>query len=202
MIKTIIFDIGGVITHSDFKAIYSGFAERIGIPPEFVIEYHKIHLDDLLLGNITLDGFWTDMRKAGGNPNLDYAKIWIEEGVKHRRVNKELLDIIGQLRKHYSVGTLTNLTPLRELIDLEMHLYSHFDFSAFSFREHVKKPDPAFYELALKRARTEPEEAIFIDDKEQCTIGAEAVGMKSILYVYPDNAKLLLDLKKLGISIR
>ena len=88
MIKTIIFDIGGVITKTDFKKIYSDFAIRIGITPEFVINYHKEKVEDLLLGNITLDGFWKDMREAGGNPDLDYSTIWIEEAIKNREINK------------------------------------------------------------------------------------------------------------------
>lgn len=58
MIKTVIFDIGGVIKKTNFKAIYSGFAERIGISPEIVNNYHKEKMADILLGNISLEQFW------------------------------------------------------------------------------------------------------------------------------------------------
>ena len=200
MIKTIIFDIGGVVTHTDFKAIYSNFAHRIGVTPEFVVEYHKIHLADLLLGNITAEKFWQDMRDAGANTKLDFEKIWVEEGVRNREVNQGLLDIIAKLRKHYSVGTLTNLTASRLLIDQEMDLYSHFDYAVLSCVEHLKKPDPAFYRLALSRAEAKPEEAIFIDDKEEPVAGAESVGIKGVLYHYPDNAALEVRLKEIGVK--
>ena len=201
MTKTIIFDIGGVVTKTDFQAIYSNFAKRVGLSPEIVIAYHKEKIHDLLLGNITLGQFWKDMISAGADPKLDLRNIWIEEGTKNREVIKELLGIIKELRKKYSVGVLTNLTPTRLILDEKMDLYSHFDYAVLSCKEHLKKPDPAFYFLALKAASAEPEEAIYVDDKESCTAPAEELGIKSILYVYPDNTKLLESLTKLGVSV-
>jgi putative hydrolase of the HAD superfamily len=199
MIKTIIFDIGGVVTHTDFKAIYSGFARRIGIAPEVVIEYHKTHLAELLLGTITPERFWQDMRDAGGNPTLDFEKIWIDEGLKHREINNGLLALIEKLRKHYSVGTLTNLTPSRMLIDEKFDIYSHFDYAVLSCVEHLKKPDPAFYRIALARADAQPDEAIFIDDREEPVAAAEQMGIKGILYRYPENDALVEKLRASGV---
>lgn len=201
MIKTIIFDIGGVVIHSNFRAIYSNFAKRVGLPPEFVVEYHNKKVQDLLLGNITLEQFWKDMIDAGANPKLDIKKIWIEEGIKNREVNNELLSIIKELRKNYSVGVLTNLTPFRLILDNKINLYSYFDYTVLSCKEHTKKPNHKFYRLALKVASVKPEESVFIDDKESCTKPAEEVGMRTILYTYPDNMKLLEDLRRLGVSV-
>ena len=201
MIKTIIFDIGGVIARTNFEALYSNFAERVGISPELVSAYHETKIEDLLLGRITLDQFWKDMRDAGAKPDLDLQTIWIEEGIKNGEINNGLLEIIKKLRKNYSVGVLTNLTPSRLLLDEKFNLYSHFDYAILSCKEHLKKPDPAFYQLSLAAASAKPEEAIFVDDKEKCTVGAEQVGIKSIIYVYPDNAKLLEGLEQFGVSI-
>lgn len=201
MIKTIIFDIGGVITKSDFKKIYSDFALRIGISPEFVINYHKEKVEDLLLGNITLEDFWKDMKEAGGNPDLNYEAIWIEEALKNRKVNNELLEIIRKLRSNYSVGTLTNLTPSRFIVDEKLDLYSHFDYAILSCKEHIKKPDSRFYHLALTKASAQPGEAIFVDDKEEHIIAAQQIGIKTITYIYSDNSKFVDDLNRIGIYI-
>ncbi len=201
MIKTITFDIGGVIVRTNFEAIYSNFAKRVGLLPEFIIEYHKEKRHELLLGNITLDQFWKDMRDAGANPNLDFQSIWIDEGIKNREVNKELLSIIKNLRKNYSVGALTNLTSPRLILDEAMDLYSHFNYVILSCKEHLKKPDLEFYRLSLKATFAKPEETIFVDDKEIFTTAAEEAGMKSIIYIYPDNPRLLENLRQLGVSI-
>jgi epoxide hydrolase-like predicted phosphatase len=201
MIKTIIFDIGGVITHTDFPKIYSSFADRIGIAPEIVIEYHKKNLDDLLLGNTTAERFWRDMRDAGGNPKLNFEEIWVEEGLKNRNINDGMFPLIEKLRKQYPVGTLTNLTASRLLIDKKTDLYSHFDYTILSCEEHLKKPDQAFYRVALSRANVQPVEAVFVDDKEEFVAAAEHVGMKGIVYSYPNNDALIEKLKGIGIAI-
>ena len=194
-IKTIIFDIGGVLISTDFPAIYSSFGEKIGLKTGDVANYHKENIKQMLLGNITLENFWDDMRKLGGKPGLDYKKIWLEEGAKNRKFNSELIDIVKKLRENYSIGTLTNLTPHRVIMDEDIDLYSNFDYIVLSCIEHLKKPNPDFYKLALKRANVKPEEAVFVDDKEIFTRAAEELGIKTILYSYPDNKKFLSSLK-------
>lgn len=201
MIKTLIFDIGGVVTKTDFKTIYANFATRIGLPSDAVKNYIDTNVEELLLGNISLDKFWEDMKSAGGNPDLDYPAIWIEEGVKNREINTELVEIIKKLKENYSVGTLTNLTPSRILLDEEMNLYSIFDYSILSCVEHLKKPNPEFYKLAIQKAEARPEESIFIDDKEKHTNAASELGMNTILYNYGENKELVDSLRGFGVKI-
>jgi putative hydrolase of the HAD superfamily len=201
MIKTILFDIGQVVVKTDFNAIYADFAQRVGLSTEFLIAYHKDNFDDLLLGTITLEQFWTDMRNAGANPALDLSSVWIDAARKNRTVNEELLSIIKKLREKYSVGALTNLSPARLLVDESMNLYSHFDYAMLSCREHLKKPDPKFYQLGLTAANAQVSEAIFVDDQERYIKGAEAYGIKSIAYHYPDNATLLQNLREFNVAI-
>lgn len=199
--KTIIFDIDGVLVSTDFPAIYATFAVQVGLLPEIVSAYHEISKEALLLGEITPEQFWEDMRAAGGKPVADPAKVWVNAGLKHRQMNRGLLDIIAALRKTYTVGALTNLTTTRLLIDNAQDLYTHFDYAFLSCCEQLKKPDAAFYRLALRRAAVSPEEAIFVDDKEENIRAAEALGIKSLLFSYPDNTKLLADLSTLGVSV-
>ena len=200
--KTIIFDVDGVIVSMNFEAIFSNFAKRTGLALDFVINYHRTNMVDLLLGKMTLSKFWADMRNASNNPNLDFETIWIEEGIKNTKINKGLLKIVKKLKESgYSAGILSNCTESRILIDKTLGIYRYFDNVVLSCREKLKKPDPAFYRLALSRAHAKPSEAIFVDDKKFCTDGAEKVGMKSILYTYPDNVKLSEDLNKLGVPI-
>jgi len=202
-IKTLIFDIGGVITHTDFDKLYTNFALRVGVSPEFVIQYHEDYLADMLLGKVTFTEFLEDMIKAGAKSDLDIKAIWIEEGISSRNtdhINQELLGVIKKLREKYTVETLTNLTESRLLLDEKIDLYSNFDYAILSCVEHLKKPDPAFYKLALARTGVKPEEAIFIDDKESCVIAAEDIGMKGI--VYTNNEELMKELSKFGIIIK
>lgn len=197
MIKAIIFDIGGVVTFTDFHKLYTNFANRVGINPEFVIQYHPNSWDKLLVGDITLDGFFQDMKDAGAKDSLDLKIIWLEETLKVRAVNEELLNVITKLRKNYKVGVLTNLSPSRLMVDQHMGIYDHFDFAILSCIEHLKKPDPKFYQLALSKANATASECIFIDDKESNIIAARELGFKDIAYT--TNELLFEELKKLGI---
>jgi putative hydrolase of the HAD superfamily len=124
-----------------------------------------------------------------------------------------LLEYIEKLRKKYRVGTLTNLTPARELVDRETGIYSHFDYAILSCEEHFKKPDPAFYRLALERASVAPKEAIFVDDQEKYVAAAESIGICGVRYgevrnnrlleVFGNsaNVQLFRDFEKFGVSV-
>ena len=56
----------------------------------------------------------------------------------------------------------------------------------------IRKPFPEIYKLSLKNLGVLPEEAIFIDDRQKNIDGAEAVGIKSILYKDLNDLKLKL----------
>lgn len=190
--KFIFFDIGGVVVNSDFEAIYRNFAQRVGVSPQFVTDYHYSNPKEMLLGELTFDDFCQEVIKAGANRTLDLKKIWIEEGIKHRELNTELLQIIHGLRRNYRVGVLSNCTEGRVLLDNEVNLYKDFDFKLLSCVEHLIKPDPRFFQLALERSRSKPEETVFTDDQEQQVAAARELGLHGILFT--DNQKLLGDL--------
>ena len=199
MIKTIIFDIGGVVTSMNFDLLYANFAKRIGIDPQIVIKYHEVNMKDLILGKISFNDFCKEMVKVGGNTSLDFIEIWIEEANKIRVINHELLNIISSLRREYSVGVLSNLTESRYILDKSIGLYDNFDYSILSFKEHKEKPDLEFYKIIFGKVPVKPEEVIFIDDMEKNLIPASGLGMKTILY--RDNIQLVEGLSKLGIHL-
>ena len=63
-----------------------------------------------------------------------------------------------------------------------------FDFVIESSKENVRKPDPEFYLLACKRAKIEPNEAIFLDDLGINLKPAKELGMTTIKVIDPDVA--------------
>lgn len=199
MIKTILFDISGVVTETEFGSVYAGFGERIGLTKEIVENYHKEHFHEMLTGRITLEDFWADMKKLGGRDYLSYQDIWLEEVTKSRKINNELLGIIDKLRKNYTVGVLSNLTPSRLIADEQINLYSHFDYTVLSCIEQSRKPFAEFYEIAVKRSGFAAEEIVLIDDAQINLETANKIGMQGILYQYGDNQSLVTKLQGLGV---
>jgi 2-haloacid dehalogenase len=63
--------------------------------------------------------------------------------------------------------------------------------------EKLIKPDPAIYELCLKRNNLKASECLFIDDSLKNVKGAEAIGMKTHHFTTPETLKAELK----GLSV-
>ena len=79
----------------------------------------------------------------------------------------------------------------------EAAIFDRFRDIVVSGDEKLVKPDAAIYRLALDRFGLKPEEAVFIDDREDNIAGAEAVGISSLLFT--DAPTLRRDLVGLGL---
>lgn len=75
-------------------------------------------------------------------------------------------------------------------------IFDHFRDIIVSGTEKLTKPDPAIYELALKRFRLNPNEAIFIDDNLDNVVGARANGF--VAHHFTDACNLRTELAKYG----
>jgi len=70
-----------------------------------------------------------------------------------------------------------------------------FDVIIISSEVGLMKPDPEMYHLTLDRLQILPQEAIFIDDKENNVIGAQGVGMVGIQF--KDSAQTIREIDRI-----
>lgn len=68
-----------------------------------------------------------------------------------------------------------------------------FDGGAYSFQEHLKKPNPAFFEVLLNHYRLDPSETIFFDDREKNVVAAQNLGMKAAVFTDIDTITNALE---------
>jgi 2-haloacid dehalogenase len=80
--------------------------------------------------------------------------------------------------------------------DREAAIFDRFRDIVVSGDEKLTKPHAAIYRLALDRFGLKPEEAVFVDDREDNIAGAEAVGMTGLIFI--DAPTLRRDLARLG----
>ena len=60
-------------------------------------------------------------------------------------------------------------------------LLHHFEFVIDSAAEDCRKPESAFYQIALERAKAKPEEVIFIgDDHRNDVLAPRELGMRAL----------------------
>lgn len=195
MIKTIIFDIGNVLTEFAWEPFLQSFGltqNQLNKVAEASVNHNAWNEYDL--GNLTNEEIIAkfiqnapDMEKEirlvyenlhGMIQRVDYAIPWIKE-LKQRG---------------YQVLVLSNFSS-KALEDCKeaMDFLEEVDGGILSFREHVVKPMPQIYELLISRYHLNPQECVFLDDLERNLKGARAFGINTILFEDYQSAKQKLE---------
>jgi len=182
MVKTILFDIGEVIIHTNFSSVYVGVAERLGIQPRIIQNYFKKYLNQSLVGELGPAHVLATLNLRQVLTVDQFLDIWKEEITRRWRIDESMVELLRTLRQHYTVVATTNLTEERYAADMSIGLYDFFDHAVLSLKEGVKKPDARYFELALARANARPDEALFIDDQQKMIDGAHELGIPTIQF--------------------
>lgn len=200
MIKTIIFDLGGVYFTDGTKNAINEISNTFNIPTEKV---HNVLLGELgiqyRISKINEKEFWEKAQALWGT-NQDYkllTKIWAEG---HKPITGTV-DIIKQLNKNgYEVLFLSNNIAERvNYLEEKYHFKQNFKDGIFSHIAKIVKPNIKIYELVLEKTKSKPEEIIYIDDKKKFLEPAKKLGVHVIQF--KDVEQLKQDLEKLGVKI-
>ncbi|MBU0952845.1 MAG: HAD family phosphatase [Nanoarchaeota archaeon] len=199
MIKAIFFDWGGTLTYgSIFGLVAARLAHVLPVSKRRIAEALEKKNHDYLTGKVSSQTFWTAFADTLGiHLQLQlFNRILLEAG----EVNKEMLTLVDEVRKHYHVGLLSdNYKELAVHIVKKYHLHKRFDVLVFSQELGFKKPDPRIYRIACRKLRIKPEECVFLDDKHKNILGARRVGMKGIHFKSVGQARLAL--RRLNIQV-
>jgi putative hydrolase of the HAD superfamily len=123
-------------------------------------------------------------------------------GLLHRmfggfRVVPEMIDLVAKVR---AAGVRTALVTNSFGIEYPREDWPRlFDATVVSHEVGLRKPDPAIYELALKRLGVDPETVVFVDDMQPNIDAAAAMGMATVLHVDPETTATALE-ELLGVS--
>ncbi|QLG46069.1 YjjG family noncanonical pyrimidine nucleotidase [Costertonia aggregata] len=95
------------------------------------------------------------------------------------------IEILEYLRPKYKLHIITN--GFQDIQDKKLktsHIYDFFDQIINSEMAGVKKPNPIIFELALKKAKVSPKNAIMIGDSLEADIlGAKSFGLNALHFV-------------------
>lgn len=186
MIQAILFDCFGVLVGQGFDATW----RRAGGDPDRDRAFINDTLNAANAGFITLDEMLTQV--------CDKLSItterWMEVTAETERPDQELIDYIRDtLKPQYKVAVVSNAgvgTLERVLTDQQRVV---FDAQVVSAEVGHVKPDAEIYRLAAERLGVEPSACVFTDDNQPYCDGAEAVGMKAILF--RDSQQFIRDLE-------
>lgn len=206
-ITAVLFDFGGVFTHSPFAAV-DEYAGSIGAGAE---EIHRLVFGAydrdsdhpwhrMERGELTLDEGRREIaglsREAGRE--VDIFEVLALLGRGGGGVRQALVDYTRELNKDgYILGIITN--NLREFRDGWRSLVpvdELFHFVVDSSEIGMRKPDPAIYRHALERAGVEPPGAVFLDDAPGNVRAAADLGLHAI-HVSADERRTIAELRAL-----
>lgn len=185
MIKAIIFDCFGVLVGRGFEETY----RTAGGDPVADREFIADCLGQTNLGVISQ----ADFNAAMANKLDITQERWQEVLHQVEQPNMALLAYAKELRGQYKLAVLSNAN--RGLIEYIESIGGEncFDDVIVSAEVGLIKPDPAMYQYAAERLGVEPQECVFVDDRQALLDPAKALGMKTILYKDFEQAKAELE---------
>ena len=200
IIKAVFWDFGGVITTSPFES-FNAYEAKNNIQKDFIRQVNASNPDNnawakLDRSEISLkefdELFYKESRALGnGIPGIDVISLL------QGQLRPEMIAALQKIKGNLIQACLTNNIsfPDEELSDDNVSIAGKnkeimelFDFVVASSEENVRKPDTAFYDLALSRAKVDPKEVVFLDDLGINLKPAKAMGMNTIKVVNSHDA--------------
>lgn len=199
-IKAIIFDIGGVL--------------QLGNPlfnhpnvHKFVAKKIKIHLDQYfdaiddiyaksVEGKVSEKKALEIMSRNIKISPLKLRKLYMKAYKKYYVLNKELLEVVFNLRKQgYKIAILSDQWWISKKALVVKSFLNFFNPVIISCDVKMRKPNPKIYPLILKKMNLKPYQAVFIDNQDWNLKPAKKLGMKTILF--KNNKQTIKELKKM-----
>ena len=200
MVKAIFWDFGGVFTTSPFDA-FNRYEAANGFPHDFIRTVNATN---------PLDNAWARFESSRIDATEFDRQFEIESrALGHVIPGRDVLPLLsGDLRprmiaalrlckQHFGNACLTNnvrsgegagmARSQRKATEVE-GVMSLFDHVLESSKEGIRKPNPAFYELACNRMGVVPNDVVFLDDLGVNLKPAAAMGMQTIKVLSEDQA--------------
>ena len=188
MIKTIIFDLGGVIITIDQEEALHRFA-ALGLKDAttWLDPYtQKGIFGQLENGLITAEDFRCELGKLVGREVTMQECEYAWQGYA-KEVPQRNLDMLLTLRSEgYRVILLSNTNPcmmawaMSPAFDGKGHALSHYlDACYLSYQMRVMKPDETFFRRVLMAEQTPPGECLFVDDGPRNVAAASQIGINT-----------------------
>lgn len=199
-VKNIIFDVGQVLVKFDWE----GYLKSFGFPEE---EYNA------MAEKIFLSPKWNE-RDRGALPEEEYVKMFQEALPQYRedvrKVMQEtartvsLMDYAETWTKYlksqgYHLYILSNYCEYTlEQTRPMMTFLKYMDGAVFSCEVKQIKPEPDIYKTLLTEYGLNPEESVFLDDREDNCKTARSLGIHAICFKGFKQAAA--ELEKLGVK--
>jgi len=200
MVSAFVFDIGNVLLRFDFQVALrrlmlqsrtpiEGLLEQIE-PIKAAYEGARIARPEFVQQLFSLLGY-------RGN-EADFVAAW--EDIFEE--NTPMTRLVLSLSKNYPLFLISNIGGIHvDFILKQFPFFQHFSDAVYSYQAGCSKPEPAIYELAIKKFGIVPQTTVFIDDLEANVSAALDAGYQAIQYDFRQHRVLLNELERRGVEI-
>ena len=167
MLKTILFDFGGVVAEEGFRDGLMEIAHKNRLAPHkfYRIADELIYQSGYLTGNAGEPDYWNALREKTGIRGTD--KELREVILARFIVRPNMLGCVDLLRsKGFSVVMLSDQTNWLDEINGRDSLFRHFDGVYNSSHTHLSKREESTFIMICGILGVKPEETVFIDDNK------------------------------------
>ena len=194
MAKTIIFDIGGVLVHLNWKNICEPLTALSDLSAADVrreVQNGPI-VESSMLGQLTPQEFHQALcAKIHVNlPFGEFVEIWnslLSENV-------EIPPLVDELGTGHPLVIASNTEPTHFAYTKDnFGVLQAFDHFYLSYEMGLLKPDPAYFQHVLNGLQTEPNDCVFVDDRPENVESARLLGINALVFESVD--KLRADLE-------
>lgn len=183
MIKTIFFDFGNVLVTYD--KVFNKICDDFKLNCDDLLEFYSLFHEQLTIGEMETSDFW---KKCIEHYTLDKEKIkeYDFEGswVADYEIIKPINSLINELKEKINIGIISNINSGIWEAALKDSWVPNINYVSIilSYKVASIKPNREIYELAQIESQVNPDEILFVDDKEINLIEPTKMGWKTILF--------------------
>jgi putative hydrolase of the HAD superfamily len=186
------FDYGGVVSHPPSARELAALAGAAGVSVPALEGVYWAWRRAYDLAELDAAGYW---RQVGRDLGRDFSDAEVSElsrldSASWLRLQAGTVALIKDLAAAGLPLALLSNAPgeLAEAIGA-LPVAAQFRHLFFSCQLKVAKPDPRCYNRALAGLRASAEDVIFIDDRSENVTAAAALGLRSVHFTSPDEAR-------------
>jgi len=191
----VLFDYGGVICTPQPDSDVARLASAAGAPvPAFRDAYwaHRLDYDRAELDGAT---YW---QKVAAGVGRSFTTAQVAELIRldiaswlHLRAGTVTL-IEDVAAAGYRLALLSNAPAEVAEVVAGLPVAAHFEHCAFSYSLRSLKPEPECYRAVLAMLGAGPADVVFLDDRPENVAAAQALGIRSVQFTDPGQARAAL----------
>lgn len=195
-IKNIIFDLGNVLLKTDLKLTINEFI-KLGIKDvseSLLSENSGKFYYDFEKGLVSTEELRNKIRKnnnlAVSNKDFDFAWNKMLLSISEKDIN-----ILKKLKSKLKIILLSNTNQIHYDYFIKQKYWNEklFEKMFFSHQIGMRKPDEEIFLFVLKNSLIQPEETLFIDDREENVLAAKKLNIRTILYQNTTLEKIFIN---------